>query len=390
MPKYLCQACKMVYDEPRDGRCPHCGESAAMVLDFSNSDEYLKQQTPKVIAERKHLGLVGLVGSLAAVIINTEGDRQKAAASELLRFTGYVYDTTFEEQQYTTCALKCAGSADFLIRSRKDGKNPFLEYSLAPKSRHLPNTRLETLVFHTVDIEKYVEIQKARGIRFLTDDIIRRDHYAFIQTRPSRFTGNSIGLIQWHGEKGNYKSHGDRELPWNLRKPDYAYLRNIGRLDHCATRIRAKDRDPAIMEFMNLTNYKFDFAIYVKSQNSITNVSRLSMNEYAMVFTSGIAPYVSDELSGPTEKFIHNYNTRVHHMAFTTKDIENVFAELGRDGMDYLVNLVGSEDEGLKQTFTVASPTTLLVNEYIHRYGDFDGFFTRSNVTLLTEATKKQ
>ncbi len=34
------------------------------------------------------------------------------------------------------------------------------------------------------------------------------------------------------------------------------------------------------------------------------------------------------------------------------------------------------------------SPYTLLVNEYGHRYGDFDGFFTRSNVTLLTEATE--
>ena len=29
-------------------------------------------------------------------------------------------------------------------------------------------------------------------------------------------------------------------------------------------------------------------------------------------------------------------------------------------------------------------------NEYIHRYSDFDGFFTKSNVTLLTGATDKQ
>jgi hypothetical protein len=58
--------------------------------------------------------------------------------------------------------------------------------------------------------------------------------------------------------------------------------------------------------------------------------------------------------------------------------------------MRFLVELVGSPDEGLKQTFTMPSPNTLLVNEYIHRYGDFDGFFTRSNVTLLTKATEKQ
>ncbi len=51
---------------------------------------------------------------------------------------------------------------------------------------------------------------------------------------------------------------------------------------------------------------------------------------------------------------------------------------------------MGAPDEGLKQTFTQPSENTLLVNEYIHRYGDFDGFFTKSNVTRLTEATEKQ
>jgi hypothetical protein len=58
--------------------------------------------------------------------------------------------------------------------------------------------------------------------------------------------------------------------------------------------------------------------------------------------------------------------------------------------MQFLVELVGSEEEGLKQTFSQPSEYTLLVNEYIKRYGDFDGFFTKSNVTLLTAATDKQ
>jgi hypothetical protein len=58
--------------------------------------------------------------------------------------------------------------------------------------------------------------------------------------------------------------------------------------------------------------------------------------------------------------------------------------------MHFLIDLVGSPDEGLKQTFSKQSEHTLLVNEYIHRYGDFDGFFTKSNVTLLTAATDVQ
>ena len=58
--------------------------------------------------------------------------------------------------------------------------------------------------------------------------------------------------------------------------------------------------------------------------------------------------------------------------------------------MRFLIELVGSPEEGLRQTFTEASKNTLLVTEYIHRYGDFDGFFTRSNVTRLTAATERQ
>ena len=161
-------------------------------------------------------------------------------------------------------------------------------------------------------------------------------------------------------------------------------------MDHTATRVRTQDRDAAIIEFMELTNYNFAFAIYVKVFNSITNVARLSAKDYSQVFTSGISPYISEEVSGPTEKFIHNYGTRVHHMAFHTDSIEDTVAAIKKDSMEFLIELVGSPAEGLKQTFTVASENTLLVNEYIHRYGNFDGFFTRSNVTLLTAATALQ
>ena len=109
-----------------------------------------------------------------------------------------------------------------------------------------------------------------------------------------------------------------------------------------------------------------------------------------MVFTSGITPFSGDAVSGPTEKFIQNYGTRVHHMAFHTDQIEETVRSLKKDGMEFLLDMVGSEAEGLRQIFSEPSRHTLIVNEYIHRYGDFDGFFTRSNVERLTEATGKQ
>jgi 4-hydroxyphenylpyruvate dioxygenase-like putative hemolysin len=388
--KLVCSKCTKVYEGSKNGRCPGCGLGPPYVYEFRNSDKYLKREIPLLLKERKRVGLEGLVGGLECVVINTEPDRQKASVEELLRYTGLEFAEAFQDSHYRTCLLKTEGSADFLIRSRLNTVNPFLAFNNFPKSKHLPNTRLESFVFVTKDMEKYVSIQRSRGVRFLTDDIIRTDNFWFIQTEPSKFTGNSLGFIQWTGKRGNYASSESEVLDWQMEKPKRDYLKNIKELDHAATRVEAEDRDAAIIEFMGLTNYDFDFAIYVKLFNSITNVARLSDKDYAMVFTSGISPYVSDQASGPTEKFIHNYGPRVHHMAFRTEYIEDTFSAIKADGMDFLIELVGSPEEGLKQTFTVASEHTLLVNEYIHRYGDFDGFFTKSNVTLLTGATDKQ
>ena len=351
-------------------------------------DEYLRKEAARVQEERERKGLNGIVGGLACVIINTEIERQKAAVEELLKYTGLECVQAFEDLQYRTCVLRTENSADFLIRSRKSDENPFAPFHKFSKAQSLPNTRLETFVFETDDIEKYVQIQKESGVRFLTDDIIHSDDFSFIQTTPSNFTHNSTGLIQWKNEKGEYHTKHSKALDWKFKKP--TRFDTIGKLDHAATRIKAEDREAAIIEFMGLTNYNFDLAIYVKIFNSITNVARLSKEDYAMVFTSGISSYISDEESGPTEKFIHNYGQRVHHVAFQTENIEQTFKDLETEGMTFLITLVGSPEEGLKQTFSDMSPNTLLVNEYIHRYGDFDGFFTKSNVTLLTGATDKQ
>jgi hypothetical protein len=374
--------------------CPTCHASKEYLYNFKNSDTFLKKEVPRIIQERKNLGLDGLVKGLDSVIINTEPHLQVSAATELIRSTGLSFSEAFEDESFKTIVLTHPQSASFLIRSRKQGlkheKNPFFKFNVHPKSQHLPNTRLETFVFTTPDIEKYVSIQKKRGVIFLTDNIIQGKSFSFIQTIPSKYTSNSIGFIQWKNSNYSYQSSSSEKLNIPLEKPKKSYLQNIKQLDHTATRVRAVDRDAAIIEFMELTNYQFDFAIYVKLFNSITNVARLSANDFAMVFTSGVVPYKNEKESGPTEKFIHNYGARVHHMAFHTENIEETVTLLKQNQMEFLIELVGSETEGLKQTFTKPSPSTLLVNEYIHRYGDFDGFFTKSNVTKLTEATDKQ
>jgi hypothetical protein len=357
-------------------------------------DIKLMRDVEIVIEDRRRQGLDGLVGGLQAVIINTEPELQNSAIEELMRYSGLRFQEAFHDSYFRTCVLRVPGSrefrsADFLIRSRRNGPNPFQELNLAPRSRHLPNTRLETLVFETSDIFKYVSLQKESGVRF-SGTIQDCHNYYFIQTEPSLWTGNSLGFIQWKGEKGVYSTPDSLRLERKTDLPESSCLRNIRWLDHAATRVRAQDRNNAILEFLRLTNYKFDFAIPVQSQNSITSVARLSHSDFAMVFTSGITPYESSESSGPTEKFIQNYGPRVHHIAFQTEEIEETIRALGEGGMEFLLDLVGSPEEGLKQIFSVPSQNTLLVTEYIHRYDDFDGFFSESNVTRLTAATGKQ
>jgi len=390
MSKIICSICNKVHEEVSDGKHLHHPDQENKYHNFINSDEYLKKETERVALERKSLGLEGLVGGLEAIIINTQEDRHKAAVEELLATTGYHHETSYSNEYFITSILKLKNSADILLRYRKNPENPFQKYNLNPKSEYLPDTRLETFIFNSLNIARYYQIQKNRGIKFLTPYIIEYENYLFIQSLPSEYTGNSIRIIQWKKNKGEYASGKNTILPWKFTKPLRPYLDNIGNLDHTATRVRAQHRDPAIIEFMELTNYNFDFAIYVKNLNSITNVARLSSKDFAMVLTSGIAPFTNLEDSGPTEKYIYNYGTRTHHMAFVTQNIEEVYQKLKNDGVEYLVELIGSPEEGLRQTFTVASSNTLIVNKYLHRYGDFTGFFSRQNVTVLTDSTNKQ
>ncbi|MDP8232719.1 MAG: hypothetical protein P9L91_08645, partial [Candidatus Zophobacter franzmannii] len=387
MNQVVCSKCHKVHGQCPDGKCP---EHPKYSYDFKNSDDFLKREVERVTKERIDSGLEGIVGNLEAIIINVEPDRLINATQEFLDYTGYDVEDAFQDEEFNTIILREPASAKLIIRSRKQDVNPFRCFNLNPKSEDLPNTRLETFVFATSDINKYYHIQSSKGTEFLSESVLEfSDHY-FLQTAPSKFTGISVGVVEWKGENRCFRPVDAQTLVHNLVKPEREYLKNIGFLDHTASRVRAAERDNAIIEFMELTNYRFEFAIYVESFNSITSVARLTDHGFAMVFTSGIVPFKTIDDSGPTEKFIYNYGTRTHHLAFVTENIESTYENLGKDGMEYLVELVGAPEQGLKQTFTVASENTLLVNEYIHRYGNFMGFFTRENVTALTASTEKQ
>lgn len=357
---------------------------------FANDDARLRERAAQFVAERSLNGLRGLVGGLRACLFCVEPHNLRLAVEELLGSTGYEFRLAYESEGLISCVLTQEGSPDFLVRCRKRPGNPFLPGNLAPRTARLPNTRLETFVFACQDIDALVRIQSGRGVRFMTPGPLRRTGFEYIQTAPSAFTGNSVGFIRWKGPQGEYLYDGAREVPMVFVKPPRPYLSDVGLLDHTATRVKAEHRDDAILEFMGLTEYDFDFAIHVETLNSITSVARKEGEDYAQVFTSGITPFTDMGGSGPTERFIRNFGPRVHHMAFRTQSLDAVFAGLSRDGMRFLADPVGSPCEGLRQVFTEAAASTFLVTEYIQRFGGFDGFFTKSNVTELTRATDRQ
>jgi 4-hydroxyphenylpyruvate dioxygenase-like putative hemolysin len=101
-----------------------------------------------------------------------------------------------------------------------------------------------------------------------------------------------------------------------------------------------------------------------------------------------ITPCISQEASGPAENFISNFGPRVHHIAFQAEEIETNVEVLRKEGMKFLLDLVGIPEEELKQIFREHSKNSIPILEYINRHDDFDDFFTKSNVTSPTAETK--
>ena len=59
---------------------------------------------------------------------------------------------------------------------------------------------------------------------------------------------------------------------------------------------------------------------------------------------------------------------------------------IAAQGRDFLLDVIGSREQGLKQIFSSASEHSSLIIEYVQRFGDFDGFFAKDNVAELTHA----
>ncbi|HNI09136.1 MAG TPA: hypothetical protein PLL24_13645, partial [Thiobacillaceae bacterium] len=173
-------------------------------------------------------------------------------------------------------------------------------------------------------------------------------------------------------------------------------------IDHLATRVYSQNREAAILEYLTLTSYYYWGSYDIADQNSSTNVTKSvhfenELESPAKVFTAANQPYFVNhllQLPSPTEAFVRNFGPRLHHIAVAVNDghtggkanIDYVVDALRDCGQNFLLDVIGSEEEGLKQIFSSASEYSSLIIEYVQRFGDFQGFFTKGNVARLTHA----
>ncbi len=158
----------------------------------------------------------------------------------------------------------------------------------------------------------------------------------------------------------------------------------IVRLDHIAYRVKMGTREALMAELMNILPYKLFKSFKVVSSNATTTCLKMADTLLIIVISEGLSE------DSVVEKYCQKYGNRIHHFAYEVKDIEKVVKIQKARGIKFTTEkVIGSEEEGIKQIFTLPTQNSNHIIEYIQRFGDFDGFFTPSNIAQLMLSTEK-
>jgi hypothetical protein len=376
-------------------------------------EEYLQ----RLLEERDRLGLTDLVHEIDALMITVDPDHSIEYISELCLMTPYHYLVTLESESHWTHILRIdLNSPDLILREVKDPNFRGIFRSLNeiyPVGSQKPNSRYMGEIIRVTNLHEVEKIQQAREFRFFSPNDVRKLELPgnLAISKPSPYTHNIVAYLERKPEDlrvyalGLSAIRSDVQVAYEAAKMLQEKLRIddlILPVDHLATRIYSQNREVAILEYLSWSSYYFWGAYNIWDQNSSTNVTK-SVHQIseskspAKVFTANNTPYFVnhlEKLPSPTETFVRNYGPRLHHMALAVKDggrdgIENidfVVNAIAEQGKGFLLDVIGSKEQGLKQIFSNASEHSSLIIEYVQRYGDFDGFFTKENVAALTEA----
>ncbi len=376
-------------------------------------EEYLL----RLLEERDRSGLTDMIDQVEAIMITVDPGHSVRYIGELTLMTPYHYLVTLESESHWTHILRVdMYSPDFLVREVKDRRTRGIFRSLNevyPIGRHKPNSRYMGEILRVKDMHSVVECQRAREFRFFSQDETRKLELPgnLSIVKPSPYTHNIVGYMERPSDQIRTYALGisninpevqevylaAKALQKKLRIDDL-----ILPIDHLATRIYSQNREVAILEWLSLSSYYYWGSFDIQDQNSSTNVTKSvhhnsEIHSPAKVFTANNTPYFINHLEkkpSPTETFVRNYGPRLHHIAMAVRDgetdgsenIDHVVNQIAAQGQNFLLDVIGSRNQGLKQIFSSASEHSSLIIEYVQRFGDFKGFFTKENVAELTHA----
>jgi hypothetical protein len=384
--------------------------------DKQNS-EFFTDYLVKLLEERDSIGLTDMIYEIDAIMITVDPGHSIRYIAELALMSPYEYLVTLESENHWTHILRVnMDHPDLLVREVKDPNIRGIFRSLNeiyPIGSHKPNSRYMGEILRVEDLHGVVQLQQERDFRFFSQDQIRKLELPgnLGISKPSPYTHNIMGYMERPEDQLRVYALGvssintevqdaylaAKELQKKLRIDDL-----ILPIDHLATRIYSQNREVAILEWLSMSSYYYWGSYDIRDQNSSTNVTKSvhhtnELKSPAKVFTANNTPYFVNHLVGlpsPTETFVRNYGPRLHHIAMAVRDgerdgkenIDMVVSQIASQGKDFLLDVIGSKEEGLKQIFSSASEHSSLIIEYVQRFGDFQGFFTKDNVAELTHA----
>lgn len=371
----------------------------------------------RLLEERDRVGLTQMIGAVDALMITVDPDRSVGYVNELCLMTPYHYLVTLESEQHYTHVLRIdLDSPDLLVREVKDPNMRGIFRCLNevyPVGATKPNSRYMGEIFRVDNLHEVVELQKEREIRFFNQEQIRKlelpANMAIV--KPSPYTHNIVGYWERPESELRVYALGLSSIRDDIQQA-YVEAKNLQAklgldqlllpIDHLATRVYSQNREVAILEYLTLSSYYYWGSYDIADQNSSTNVTKSVHYEReakspAKVFTAANYPYFVNhllKLPSPTEAFVRNFGPRLHHLAISVADgetqgmpnIDYAVEALKDCGKTFLLQVIGSKEEGLKQIFSSASEHSALIVEYVQRFGDFQGFFTKDNVADLTHA----
>ncbi|MDD3761386.1 MAG: hypothetical protein PHO57_11230 [Acidithiobacillus sp.] len=384
--------------------------------DKANSP-FFEEWLPRLLEERDRLGLTENIRRIDALMMTLEPGHSASYIRELCLMTPYNYLVTLDTDQHLTHILRIdMNYPDVLVREVKDPDLRGIFRSLNevyPIGAKKPNARYMGEIFQVENLHEVVEIQKSREIRFFNQEQIRQmelpGNMAIV--KPSPYTHNIVGYWERPDNDirvyalGNSRIDPDMQAAFEQAQELRERVKISELLlpiDHLATRIYSQNREVAILEYLGLSSYYYWGSYDIPDQNSSTNVTKSLhyddvLHTPAKVFTAANHPYFCNHLlqiPSPTESFVRNFGPRLHHIAVAVRDgktqgktnIDYVVSSLAECGQEFLLQVIGSEQEGLKQIFSRASTHTSLIIEYVQRFHGFEGFFTKENVADLTAA----